>query len=271
VDSVFAQTAADFEVIIVDDHSAGDEVAALVREHNDGRLRSLKVTGRGGAATARNIGIRGATADYIAFLDDDDEWLPGKLAAQLGVMERCDRTTGGVYTARLTIDSLNGRTKTERFQARFQPGVTDTVITTSSVLLRRECFERVGFFDEDLAVGSDYDMWIRIGREYAFHYLDEVLVKYYVHMENLSHDYQRQRDSFVHLLNKHAELFAHHPRFLARQYTILGAMCLRDRIFAEALSAFWRGVRSAPLEWRTYARAFRGFARTFVHAAHRSG
>jgi glycosyltransferase involved in cell wall biosynthesis len=267
--SVFRQTEPDFEIIVVDDHSPGDAIAGVLHAHADPRLRCVTLSGSDGAAAARNRGIGCATATYIAFLDDDDEWLPDKLATQLKAMEAGGDEVGAVYTARLTIDRDTGRTTTTRFPVEFRPGVSDNVVTTSSVLLRRECLDRVGLFDEQLAIGSDYDMWIRIGRYYVFHYLDTVLVKYYVHHGNLSHDYRRQRDSFRQLIEKHSEFFAANPEFLARQYAMLGTMYLRDATVSEAARAFWRGVRCAPRDWKSYTRPARAVARRFVRGFQR--
>jgi glycosyltransferase involved in cell wall biosynthesis len=267
--SVFRQTEPDFEIILVDDHSPRDEIAAVLHQHADPRLRCVALSGSGGAAAARNRAVGCATSEYIAFLDDDDEWLPEKLAQQLMIMEQRGDGVGAVYTARLTIDRASGATTTTRFPVKFRPGVSDNVVTTSSVLLRRACIDRVGLFDEQLAIGSDYDMWIRIGQHYAFHYLDTVLVKYYVHGGNLSHDYRRQRDSFRQLLDKHAVFFAANPEFLARQYAMLGTMYLRDATFDEALRAFWRGVRCAPRDWKSYARPARELARRLVRGFQR--
>jgi glycosyltransferase involved in cell wall biosynthesis len=269
VASVFSQTESDFEIIVVDDHSPRDSIAGVLRAHADPRLRCVTMSGRGGAAAARNRGVGCATADYIAFLDDDDEWLPNKLAIQLKAMEERGEGVGAVYTARLTIDRDTGRTTTTRFPVQFRPGVSDNVVTTSSVLLRRVCFDRVGLFDEQLAIGSDYDMWIRIGQHYAFDYLDTVLVKYYVHHGNLSHDYRRQRDSFTQLLDKHSEFFSANPEFLSRQYAMLGTMYLRDATVNEAVRAFWQGVRCTPWDWKSYARPARAVARRFVRGFQR--
>jgi glycosyltransferase involved in cell wall biosynthesis len=264
LESVLGQTERDFELIVVDDHSPHGLIDQALRGYADSRVRCIRLSGRGGAAAARNAGVSCATANYIAFLDDDDEWLPEKLAVQLRVIEESENSVGVVYTARITIYRDSGRTTITRLPLTFRPGITDNVVTTSSVLLRRECFDRVGTFDEQLAIGSDYDMWLRIGREFVFHYLDMVLVKYHVHEDNLSHDYQRQREAFGQLLEKHSGLFKQNPRFLARQYARLGNMYLRDAYFGEALLAFWSGFRCAPYEWRTYVSAARGLARAAV-------
>ena len=73
--SVLRQTVKDFEVLVVDDGSAMD-LAPLVNALDDGRIRYLRHESNRGEAAARNTGIRGARGDYLAFLDDDDEWFP---------------------------------------------------------------------------------------------------------------------------------------------------------------------------------------------------
>src|SRR5687767_14386813 len=108
LESVFRQTEPDFDIIVVDDHAPRDAMVKMLHAHADPRLRCVTLSGSGGAAAARNRGIGCATADYIAFLDDDDEWLPDKLAKQLMVMEQWGDAVGAVYTARLTIDGASG-------------------------------------------------------------------------------------------------------------------------------------------------------------------
>src|SRR5438045_3662637 len=82
IDSVLSQSMSDLELIVVDDQSV-DETEAIVGRYADNRIRYFKLSSRKGGSAARNAGIRAARAAYIAFLDDDDEWLPEKLDRQL--------------------------------------------------------------------------------------------------------------------------------------------------------------------------------------------
>ena len=86
IESVLAQTCQDFEIIVVDDGST-DETPAVVAGLADPRMTLIQHEGNRGGSAARNTGLRAASAEYVAFLDSDDEWLPRKLERQLEVFQ----------------------------------------------------------------------------------------------------------------------------------------------------------------------------------------
>jgi glycosyltransferase involved in cell wall biosynthesis len=256
LDSVFAQTERDFEVLVVDDGSSTDAAERVVVGRGDSRVRYLKLPAHRGVAAARNAGVSTAVAEYVAFLDDDDEWLPEKLERQIAAIEARDTTVGAVYTARFSIDERTGRISTARFPTRFKPEAAN-VVTTSSVLARRDCFSRVGMFDESFEAGSDYEMWIRLGLHYELVYIDVPLVRYYIHTNSLSTAYGKKRRAAELLLKKHGAFFSRDRRWLARQYAQLGVMCYREGDVMASGRAFLAAVRLCPFERATYARGLR--------------
>jgi glycosyltransferase involved in cell wall biosynthesis len=256
LDSVFAQTERDFEVLVVDDGSSTDAAERVVVGRGDSRVRYLRLPEHRGVAAARNVGVSTAAAEYIAFLDDDDEWLPEKLKRQIAAIEACDTTVGAVYTARFSIDERTGRISTVRFPTRFKPEVAN-VVTMSSVLVRRDCFSRVGMFDERFEASSDGEMWIRLGLHYEFVYIDVPLVKYYIHANSLSAAYGKKRRAAELLLKKHGAFFSRDRRWLARQYAQLAVLCYRDGDVMASGRAFFAAVRLCPFERATYVRGLR--------------
>lgn len=108
IDSVLAQTCGDFEVIVVDDASS-DETLQRLAAHPDPRIRSLPSVAAGGAPRARNRGIAAARGRYVAFLDDDDEWLPHKLERQLEAFARGSSRLGLVHGGSAVIAAASGR------------------------------------------------------------------------------------------------------------------------------------------------------------------
>ena len=110
--SVLNQTYQNFEIIVVDDAST-DGTADVVRGFADARITYVRHDvnrGKVGAgAAARNSGIARAQGTYIAFLDDDDEWLPEKLARQVAVLDRGPRSVGAIYTGFVKIDQATGQ------------------------------------------------------------------------------------------------------------------------------------------------------------------
>ena len=145
------------------------------------RIKYIRHEKNKGGSAARNTGIKGAKGKYIAFLDSDDEWLPEKLEKQIKAFENEDSRVGVVYAK---IINENGEflnknaAKCEGFAFR-QLLSSNLVGTVSSVMVRSECFQKVGGFDETLPSCQDWDMWLRLARHYKFHFIPEVLVKYF--------------------------------------------------------------------------------------------
>lgn len=173
--SVLRQTVPDFEIIVVDDGSALRAESA-VRKIGDPRIRYIPHERNQGLPAARNTAIRAATGEYIAFLDDDDEWLPEKLERQLRALAHCD--------AVLTAAYVNDHSRVKRFRR---------AIITADDLRKGNAFDpstlmvktgvmRALRFDAGLRVGEDWDAFIRIAQTYRLHYLREPLIVYSEHL-----------------------------------------------------------------------------------------
>jgi len=180
VNSVLAQTFGDFEIIIISDGST-DNTDSVIRSYDDKRIIYLKFNVSKGAAAARNYGVRTAKGEYLAFLDDDDEWLPEKLAMQVDAMERSSPDVGLIYTwmdiyaGGKFIKRIAHKAKGDMFREMLGVPV---IRGFSNVLIRKAVFDRLGDFDENLRRGIDSDMWRRIAKYYKVDYVPEALVKY---------------------------------------------------------------------------------------------
>ena len=179
--SVLNQTFQDFELIVVDDASANNP-SVLVESFHDDRIKFLRHENRRGGSAARNTGIVNSKCDYIAFLDDDDEWFPDKLARQMALLLASPPEVGCIYTGYVTVDRSTGETKGQQIPQKRGDLSSDLLSEnclggTSSVLLKRECFDKVGLFDETLPSFQDYDLWIRISRKFHFDYIRAAFTK----------------------------------------------------------------------------------------------
>jgi glycosyltransferase involved in cell wall biosynthesis len=193
IESVLKQTFQDFEIIVVDDASTED-VLGIVQGFCDKRIKYIRHETNKGEAGARNTGLTHSRGEFIAFLDDDDEWFPEKLGLQVAKLEDSLPGTGLIYTGILAIDPINNRRwqvipsyRGNTYQELMKKNI---IVTPSTVLLKKECTETVGLFDSNIAYGLDYDYWIRIAKNYVFEYIPEPLVKYRVHDNRLSTNFE---------------------------------------------------------------------------------
>jgi PAS domain S-box-containing protein len=187
VESALAQTYAACEVIVIDDGSTDDTRAVLAPQNE--RIRYLYQENQGLSA-ARNTGIRAAQGDYIALLEADDLWHPAKLEAQMRYLAdhpevgllACDRVkeVPPPWPAVDLAPALSARDITLEdlvLASRFGP---------SSVVIARECFNRVGYFDPALRSVEDREMWLRIASVYPIRTLRLPLWWYRIHPANMS-------------------------------------------------------------------------------------
>ncbi|MGH7843961.1 MAG: glycosyltransferase family 2 protein [Candidatus Binatia bacterium] len=183
--SVLKQTFEDFELIVVDDASS-DTTSQVVASFRDPRVHYIRHGQNRGGAAARNTGIVNSSAEYVAFLDDDDAWYPDKLARQMQVMLGSRPEVAAVYTGYLVVDRTTGKLCARMVPTRrgnLYPKLLESnpIGGTSSVLLKKACLEKVGLFDESLPSFQDRDLWIRISREFHFECVPEPLLDYFVH------------------------------------------------------------------------------------------
>jgi glycosyltransferase involved in cell wall biosynthesis len=176
LDSVLAQDFRDFELIVVDDGST-DGTAGLLAGYGD-RIRVVSQENRGVSA-ARNAGIAAARGGLIAFLDSDDLWLPGKLAAQVAFFAAhpaaliCQTEELWVRNGRRVNP---GRRHRKRGGLIFEPSLELCLVSPSAVMARRELFAAVGLFDEALAACEDYDLWLRVACRIPVHLIETALI-----------------------------------------------------------------------------------------------
>jgi glycosyltransferase involved in cell wall biosynthesis len=168
------------EIIVVDDASTDNTKEIMKTFLNDPTVKYIRHVRNLGGSAARNTGIKQSHGEYIAFLDDDDEWLPNKLSLQIDVFINGNKNLGLVHCGLLR--SKGGKIIYKympkyRGNIYFKQMFEDRVFSTSSWLVKRSCFfdNRVGMFDEDLPGRQDYDMALRISRFYAIDFVPQHL------------------------------------------------------------------------------------------------
>jgi len=199
VRSILQQTHADLELIIVDDCST-DASPEIIRRSaaDDPRLILIQHPVNQGLSRSRNDALRAARGEFVAFCDSDDVWERDKLELQVQLLQK-NADYALTYCDTLIIDSEGaptGRRFAELFPPPsapsgwlFRPLLKTNFINIQSVLLRRECVERIGPFDEKIEWVQDWWYWIQLSRYYRFLYCGQPLARYRVHSRstNLVH------------------------------------------------------------------------------------
>jgi len=199
IESVKKQTYKNVEIIVVDDNEPGsiyrEETENKISSHLNKNLIYIKHEKNRGGCAARNTGIKNSRGDYIAFLDDDDIWLPDKLERQLKLFKQNDNL-GIVYCHRYSFKE-NGRIYRKKKSKLvkgyvFNEMLIHNYISTPVALVKRECFNKVGLFDERFKSRQDHDMFLRICKHYEVDYIDGDLVGMLVHTDRISRNIENK-------------------------------------------------------------------------------
>jgi glycosyltransferase involved in cell wall biosynthesis len=208
LDSIFFQSHQPDEVIVVDDGSPDQEQIVRSCARYDGRVRLLRQSNQGPGA-ARNLAIRATTAEFLAFLDADDRWLPDFLREQLAMFDRHPELDVA-YTDGMLIGQTRLAGRKLSSEMRCDAAVTLEALLAqrcsvrlSATVARRAAVVRSGLFDPDLRRGQDFDLWLRMARDGArFAHQGKVLMLRRVHDENLSGNQRTQIERALRVLDK---------------------------------------------------------------------
>jgi glycosyltransferase involved in cell wall biosynthesis len=261
IDSVRSQDFASVEILIVDDGSA-DDTSEFLRSLQDSNIRVVRQP-NGGPAKARNLGIAMSQGQWIAFLDDDDLWLPTKLKIQMEEIQR-NPTVGFSYTD-VILHYQNGQEEVHVPKHNgadiFNGLLWGNQLATDTVIVRRECVEAVGGFNESFRTGEDWDLWLKLAARFESIYVPKHLTfcrppanrgaKYDMRV------YESCTISVLDQLFTNEEIISAHPnipmlrkRLYAFHYSVLAKSYLRQHSVAD----WWRlaqlSVRSHYSGWR---------------------
>ncbi|MBF9222161.1 glycosyltransferase [Hymenobacter ruricola] len=242
LESIRNQTYPHWELVVVDDGSKDDSaelIADWLKTHSEVKGQLLVNNPNRGVCHTFNRFLNAAKGKYISIIGSDDLFLPEKLTAQVALLEAASAKVGLVYSDVSKIDPagkvivpsvyetgqitpFSGNVWLEMLKTNFLGAMT--------VLIRRECFDQVGPFDENLAY-EDWDMWLRISREFDFLYQPEVTCHYRIHGASALHKRRAQIiETNLRLLQKHVgvspegdAIIARHLREFSEQLYLLGS------------------------------------------------
>jgi glycosyltransferase involved in cell wall biosynthesis len=276
LESVLTQTYQNLEIVVVDSSNHLDK--SLLEPYGDRITYCYQKPS--GVAAARNLGIQHARGELIALQDADDVWLPEKLSTQVGALLQF-REGGFIFTGKLAFDASGVFTEKylpalgDWFQAHrlaesdlaygwlYRELLRSNYITTSSVLMRKDILNKVGLFDETFAIAEDYDLWLRIARDYKLLFVNRVLTKYREHPDGLSGPaeirHYRWSSASITVREKHlrkswipAEYQSLVKQVLAQECWELGLGYFTQNCLKEARAYFRRSLQYRVFDFRVW-------------------
>lgn len=268
LEGVRKQTFRDFEIIAIDDGSKDEtrewlakqpDVRCVFNEQNLGTYETL------------NVGLRLARGEFIAVLNDDDVWLPNKLARQVELLDG-HPGVGLVHTGGHFIDGEGKRTEGNPLGFAFPTFETGDIllglvyenkIIASAALARRACFDELGGFNRTYFGSGDWEMWFRIAERWHVGFVDEPLTLYRVHGANASHkleriwrDDEKLREWIADELPEYAGRFSQmdYQRAVAFNQAALGTVKTLNGDPVGGRRAYARSIRLNPSRWKSYVR-----------------
>lgn len=262
--SVLSQTYKNMEVFVVDDSPADyplrKAVEAMVTSYSSQNVKYIPHEKCQGACVARNTGLAAAKGNYIAFLDDDDEWLPEKIEKQLSAFTT--EKIALVYCgSNLNRDGVVTDRKTEFVSGSIYHKLIlrNFIGSTSFPLLRTQALRAAGGFDPQMQSAQDYDVWLRLAEKYEVAYVDEPLVTYYIHDgEQITRNYAKKVSGLERLNEKNMAYLKTDKNAMWIRTIKLAPMYAGNRQIWKAICAWVRAVMLCP--WRV-----KGNLRYLVH------
>ena len=253
VDSVLKQTYQNLELIVVDDSPESYELREEVKEYMlampDERVMYYQHSKNMGACAARNTGIKIAKGKYLAFLDDDDAWLPNKLELQYSkIKEGYELVYCNNYIVN-QVDETRNLIKTKEVEGKvFDELIIGNFIgSTSFPLLDRDAVIDVGCFDVEMRSAQDYDLWLRIAKKYRVGYVDQPLVDYYIHPgERITTNPDARILGLERLIAKNKEYLDKNKRVKSLRYFKIVPYYAAKRKYGKMIKYFVLGVLGNP-------------------------
>ena len=231
IESVLSQTYKNIEIIIVDDNDPSDkdrkETEKLIKQYKDNNIVYIKHEKNMGAPAARNTGLKSAKGEFVAFLDDDDLWLPQKIEKQIKKFSSFTDDYGIVYCGYDYIINNKVIPKRNRYNIEGdfkRESLQYCPFGSPTPLIRKKYLNMIGGFDERFSSLEDWDLWIRLAQVCKCSFIPEVLALYRVHGSQISTDINKTIKGREMILKKHITKIKEYPEALYWHYRRLGSL-----------------------------------------------
>lgn len=259
--SVLNQTYQKWELLIVDDNKNEEidqyNIKEYVKKFNDDRIKVVSNEGNYGANYARNNGIKNANGKYIAFLDDDDEWLPEKLSCQIKLFQNDNPKLGLVYCA---AELINDKRDSQLVKMKHLSGnlyenllFGNFIGSTSFVMIKKSVFKKVGYFSEHLPSNQDWELYLRISKEYEIDSVKKVLVRYHSHdEERISTNFPKKLVGTQYIYNKYVRDINQNKKLDSTFNLKLAIFQLKNRNIKNSIKHVLKASKLSPRIVRDY-------------------
>lgn len=262
IKSVLNQSYANLELIVVNDAPEEVELEKQIKGYidsaDDRRIKYILHEKNMGANYARNTGLENANGKYIAYLDDDDEWLSNKIELQYEAIK--DKTNVGMVYSGFYIRENSGDTKREVIIPKnyLKALVEDNYIgSTSFPLLRTEAVRMVGGFDVNQKSCQEYELWIRIAKQYDIIGIPNTIGVYYMSNDST---FKGNYNSYVSgdnaLINKHKDLFEKYPIQYSNHLLHMFTYMIKEKQYkiaftykCRAINACWYNIKNLSIAY----------------------
>jgi glycosyltransferase involved in cell wall biosynthesis len=259
IQSVLSQSFTDFELIVVDDASR-DESAEVVASFDDSRIKYVRNEFNLGGAGARNVGIRNARANLIAFQDSDDEWLPIKLERCLEELNKDDSLLG-VYSAYWQIMGRNARYLPMICPPDWGEDMTEALlwgnfVGTPTAVVYKDALNKCGGFDQKMPRYQDWELFIRLSAHGKFLFIEEPLILSYCTSNSITSNHLAHQHALERIYKKNFEKIKQNKRLLASWHARIGDAQMRTGSPMKGRKNLFKAFTLAPLNLRIAIKMF---------------
>ena len=260
VNSILSQSYKDIEIIVVNDAPEDEELSreiGLALNRCSPKIKYIVHEKNRGACAARNTGIQYARGEYIAFLDDDDEWVENKLELQLKVAVAENASL--VYCSYYSIGK-NGEITIKHPNMKYIKGDTDYqkllcfnyVGSTSFPLIRADALRKVNGFNEKLQSSQDHEVWLKIAKHYKIAFIDTPLVKYYYSEIAITRFTEKRDQGYTYLLNEFQNDYQKYPELLHCRYMLLAGVYFGMKCFKKGFEYWKLAIKLNPISFENF-------------------
>lgn len=276
IPSVLSQTWESLELIIVNNFS-NDDTIGVVKSFCDPRITLINFRNNGVIGASRNMGIKSAKGQYIAFLDSDDSWHPEKLERVHSVLMENPETDLVCHNENLIMEEKvttkvleYGPNGNSLFEHLLWKG---SCLSTSATTVRKEKLLEVNMFSEspDIIAAEDYDLWVKLSKVCRYRFIPDVLGNFVVHINSSSSNIERHTLSIIRVVESHLPDEINAPGMQRRirkrksmVYYGAGRRIQQRRLFAKSLQWYFKSIQQDPLNYKAYLGALTTFLRIGV-------